>query len=70
VSWKAAPNTQTYRVEVDTNGVRLVRFVGRQVRKIVIRDVVPITRATVKVSGELADGVTGPAVKKRFHARR
>jgi hypothetical protein len=49
--------------------VRLVRFVGRRIHRIVISDVVPIKRATVKVSGELADGVTAPMVKKKFHAR-
>lgn len=66
VSWSQAPSAQRYRIEVDTNGSHITELTPGRAHSIVIRDVVPIRNATVRVSGELSDGLRGPTVQGRF----
>jgi hypothetical protein len=68
VSWKPAANAQQYRIEVDTNGARLIELAAGKAHSIVISDPVPISSATVNISAELSDGVQGPTVTKTFGA--
>jgi hypothetical protein len=69
VSWSGAAYATQYLIEVDTNGARLVEFAGGRTHSIVVRDVVPIKAAVVKVSGTLADGVRGATAQTKFPAK-
>ncbi len=67
ITWVRAPFAARYTVVVETSdGARLVEFTKNGATSIVIRDVVPITDATVTVTGKLSDGVPGPAARARL----
>jgi hypothetical protein len=67
VSWKRARGAQQYLVVVETAaGARLSQVVPGSRHRVVVSDVLPITAATVTVTGELDTGLAGPAAHVSF----